>query len=70
MIAAKVAKIKSVYFDTQISAEKIIRQAILDGDMFTHIPKMYCNADELRTDWYEVYESPMWSEFYLVSWDI
>lgn len=69
MISAKVAKVKSQYFDREISSEKMIWQSILDWDTFCHIPKMYCNADDLRNDWYEVYESEMWSEFYLVSWD-
>ena len=70
MISAKVAKIKSMYFKDQVSDEQMIWQSILDWDTYCHIPKMYCDANKLRSEWYEVYESSIWSEYYLVSWDM
>lgn len=67
MINAKIANIKTVYFNKELSAEKIIWQSILDWYTFSHIPKDFCDENQLREDWYEVYESELWPNYFLVS---
>lgn len=68
MILAEQARVKSAYFtDPQNYIEKVIWTAIIEWEMFCHIPKSWIDRDEYRSMWYEIWESEYSSELCKVS---